>query len=180
MNLSKFILLYISQNLYTVHIYLFNDQVLQINISIYWEFIVCSLPSYGFQKISIAYYYLDIRFSVLWHCSYKLYFVHFMTHVLTSLKTYLCQTINLAGALMEQHFQAKLRLWYSEEKISIFYYYFSITFELYFQGIIPLRHLLMKKLCSMSWQRSVIKEIGKWLGLKYNIYISHQLFLFEN
>ena len=45
---------------------------------------------------------------------------------------------------MEQHFQAKLRLWYSEEKISIFYYYFSITFELYFQGIIPLRHLLMK------------------------------------
>ena len=32
---------------------------------------------------------------------------------------------------MEQHFQAKLRLWYSEEKISIFYYYFSITFGLY-------------------------------------------------
>ena len=65
---------------------------------------------------------------------------------------------------MEQHFQVKLRLWYSEEKISIFYYYFSITFELYFQGIIPLRHLLMKKLCVVCLDRDLSskKQVNDW------------------
>ena len=65
---------------------------------------------------------------------------------------------------MEQHFQVKLRLWYSEEKISIFYYYFSITIELYFQGIIPLRHLLMKKLCVVFLDRDLSskKQVNDW------------------
>ena len=114
----------------------------------------------NFNRIYNIYQILD---SLYWHCSYKLYFVHFMTHVLTSLKTYLCQHINLAGALMEQHFQVKLRLWYSEEKISIFYYYFSITFGLYFQGIIPIRHLLMKKLCVCLYRDlSSKKQVNDW------------------
>ena len=57
----------------------------------------------------------------------------------------------------------------------------NVLTEQFLQGNVPLRHLLNEEMLFMSCRRSVIKEVGKWLGPQTVPYLARKMsYIFFN